>query len=112
MLYNFQTKDLIIKLISGVSHEAAHLYLTLCIVAKITAMGLGPEKLYFQGSATFKGSSSSKQGDSAIKPSPERRMEADWHMGKPHPTLARRSMVACQLRKRGENRPGHLLEHP
>lgn len=85
LCYDHDKNDLIVKLMPSLRHDAAHLILIKAIETRVLQMGLDEFKLYPTGTTTYKGDSGAKQGDSGVKPVPEREDESDW------PTL----MVEC-----------------
>jgi hypothetical protein len=58
---------LIIKLVT-VKHEAAHVNFSKKILVKAIRMGMSDDELFGVGAGRFKGSSCSKEGDTAFKP--------------------------------------------
>lgn len=88
--YDYNTNDLIIKLMPSLRHDATHLILIKAIETRVLQMGVDEYRLFPTGSTTYKGNSSGKQGDSGVKPVPERKGESAW------PTL----VVECGV---GEN---------
>jgi hypothetical protein len=74
--YYWDINLLIIKLMPSVKHEAAHVNLGLFIYGKIFRMGMSDD-LWGVGAGRFKGSSSSKEGDTSFKPA-SRKKESDW----------------------------------
>ena len=75
--YDFQTQDLIVKLIPIAALENAHTSLMSGILDKIIALGVPPNELCMLGAITQKGEFAARQADSSFKPTPERRGESD-----------------------------------
>ena len=91
--YDHDKSDLIIKLMPSLRHDAAHLILIKAIETRVLRMGLDEYKLYPTGSTMYKGNSGAKQGDSGVKPVPEREKESDW------PTLVVECGVSENIRE-------------
>lgn len=66
--YDFDTEDLIVKLMPGLEHELVHTQFMRKLDKKLSAMGLSDEAVSFVGSATYIGNSRAKQGDAGIRP--------------------------------------------
>lgn len=77
IFYDFQTQDLIVKLIPIAALENAHTSLMSGILNKIIALGVPPDELCMLGATTKKGEFAARQADSSFKPTPERRGESD-----------------------------------
>ena len=78
MHYNFDSQDLIIKLMPSVEHNIPVAALTKFITMKSMAMGLDLFSLCQIDTTTCKGVSSAKEADGALKPIPARRQRLDW----------------------------------
>lgn len=77
IFYDFQTQDLIVKLIPIAALEYAHTNLMSGISNRIIALGVPPNELCILGASTQKGEFAARQADSSFKPTPERRGEND-----------------------------------
>jgi len=77
MTHYTDTNLLIVKLIPSASHEGAHLSLATELVVKVIGMGISHRELYGLGGTRFHSRNSSKEGDSAYKPSSSRRNKID-----------------------------------
>lgn len=91
--YNYDKNDLIIKFMPSLEHDAAHLLFIKAIETQVIQMDLKHNKLYPTGTTTYKGKACGKQGDSGLKPIPERRKKTDW------PTLVVECGVSENLRE-------------
>src|SRR5436305_11598191 len=69
MTHYTDTGLLIVKLMPSAIHEGAHVNLAKKLLAKIIRMGTSEDEIFGLGAARFLGLSSSKEGDSAFKPS-------------------------------------------
>lgn len=70
MEYDFETGDLIVKLMPGQAYELSHIDLLKTIETKLTTMGVDRRALTSTGNTTFRGSTRAKQGDGGLKPYP------------------------------------------
>jgi hypothetical protein len=66
--YYWDINLLIIKLMPSVIHEAVHRNFGKKIIVKVIRMGMSEDDLYDVGAGRFKGSSSSREGDTCFKP--------------------------------------------
>lgn len=91
--YDYDRNDLIIRFMPSIEHDAAHLLFIKAIETQVIQMGVKHNKLYPTGSTTYRGKTCGKQGDSGLKPIPERRKKTDW------PTLVVECGVSENLRE-------------
>lgn len=76
--YDYESGDLIAKLMPSPEHNEPPAILSDCIRAKTTRMGLDMFKLHPTTTNRYSGASSAKEGDAGLKPIPERRRRDDW----------------------------------
>lgn len=77
IFYDFQTQDLVVKLLPIAALENAHTNLMSGILNKLFVLGVPSDEICMLGATTNKGDSAARQGDSSFKPIPERRHESD-----------------------------------
>jgi hypothetical protein len=78
MTHYTDTDLLIIKLMPLVTHERLHGDLFTKLLFQAARMGIQDNEIVFVGAGRYKGNSSSKEGDSAIKPLLSRPNKTDW----------------------------------
>jgi hypothetical protein len=78
MTHYADTDLLIIKLMPSVAHERLHTDLFMKLLLQAGRMGIQGDEISGVGAGRYKGNSSSKEGDSAMKPLLSRPNNTDW----------------------------------
>lgn len=76
--YDYESGDLVAKLMPSPEHNEPPAILTDCIRAKTMRMGLDMFKLHPTTTNRYSGAFSAKEGDAGLKPIPERGRKDDW----------------------------------
>lgn len=78
LYYDFDSKEIIAKLMLLPAHETPHLLLIDDIREKTREMGLDRRELAPMGHTTYRGGNTARQGDSVVKPAQARNKADDW----------------------------------
>ena len=76
--YNYETGDMIVKLMPGQEHEAPHLEFAMTVRMRLERMGVSEDDILSIGAARHMGFLWTKEADSSLKPLPARERRVDW----------------------------------